>query len=349
VRNGDVLAMASWPTYNPSYFAEPPPVDAWKELMAQWTNDDLQLQDDHALQGEYAPGSVFKIVVGLAALERGLDPAQILTSPGYVPIPGRPKGMGDTAKEGDYDFNRAMAKSCNYYFVTITTNDPKAGVLPKIIELGQRLHFGERTGLIPHEEDGGYFPTTGEITEHNWHIGNTANICIGQDKVAVTPLQIAVMVSAVANGGRVYYPRLVSKITPYGSDEPSRVFPAGRLRDTLDVSPRSLGIVHDAMRFEVTSPEGTGKEANVDGMRVAGKTGTAQYEKNGHVDKSLQITWFASFAPVDEPRYAVVAMAVGGSSGGGTCAPLAGEVYKTILKKERQALTATTAMAEMAK
>ena len=165
--------------------------------------------------------------------------------------------------------------------------------------------------------------------------------------MAITPLQIAVMISAVANGGKVLYPRVVSRVVPYGSDEPSQTFPEGRVRDTLGVSQRSLRIVHEAMEADVRSPTGTGREAAVPGLRIAGKTGTAQVEKNGHIDKSAQITWFASFAPVEAPRYVVVAMVVSGASGGATCAPIAHKVYEAIQQKERKPVSKPGTLAEM--
>ncbi len=348
VRNGDVLAMASSPSFNPNHFIQRPAPDVWSHEWDRWTNQDLEVQMNHAMQGEYAPGSIFKIVVGMAALEAGLDPKQILASPGEVPIPGR-KPMGDTAPAGDYDFDRALARSCNYYFVTIVTNGLRSGMLQKVVALGNRLHLGERTGVIPRQEDRGYFPDVEDTYSRTWRLGNTANLCIGQDKVAVTPLQIAVMISAVANGGRVFYPRLVSSITPYGGDQPSQIFPAGRIHDNLGVSQRTLRIVHEAMETDVEGPEGTGKEAAVPGLNIAGKTGTAEVEKNGHKDKGAKITWFASFGPVENPRYAVIVMVVSGASGGLTCAPLAHEVYLAIQQKEQRIASRPPPLAEIPK
>jgi penicillin-binding protein 2 len=348
VRNGDVLAMASSPSFNPNHFIQRPAPEVWSQEWDRWTNQDLEVQMNHAMQGEYAPGSIFKIVVGMAALESGLDPREILTSPGYVPIPGR-RPMRDTAPAGDYDFDRALARSCNYYFVTIVTNRLNSGMLQKVVELGNRLHLGERTGIVPRQEDRGYFPDVEDTYSRAWRLGNTANLCIGQDKVAVTPLQVAVLISAVANGGNVFYPRLVSSITPYGADQPSQTFPAGRIHDTLGVSQRTLRVVHEAMETDVEGPEGTGREAAVPGFNIAGKTGTAEVEKNGHNEKSAQITWFGSFGPVENPRYAVVIMVVSGASGGLTCAPLAHEVYLAIQQKEQRTASRPPPLAEIQK
>jgi cell division protein FtsI/penicillin-binding protein 2 len=127
---------------------------------------------------------------------------------------------------------------------------------------------------------------------------------------------------------------------------PAQTFPGGRVRDTLGISARSLRIVHEAMSADVESPEGTGHAAAVPGLRIAGKTGTAEVEKNGHIDKASKITWFASFAPVENPHYAVIAMVVHGASGGLTCAPLAHKVYEAIQESERKPHAKTGILAE---
>ena len=173
------------------------------------------------------------------------------------------------------------------------------------------------------------------VSRRDWYPVETAYLSIGQGKIDVTPLQIAVMVSAVANGGNVYFPRLVSAVVPDGETQPSQTFTQGRLRDTLGVSRRSLDIVRKAMWDDV-KPRGTGSEAAVEGMSIAGKTGTAEVERNGHKDKSVGDTWFVSFAPYENPRYAVVVMVEGGASGGRTCAPVAHDIYKAIQKREQE-------------
>ncbi len=349
VRNGDILALASVPSYNPNHFIQHPDEAAWQREWYRWTNEDLQLQMNHSVQGTYPPGSIFKIVVGLAGMENGtLNPREIVTSPGYFPMPGHP--IHDTAPAGDYDFNRALALSCNYYFIT---NGLKPGVLPRVIALGERLHFGERTGLFPTNfESRGYFPKPNDIRASSWHLGNTANMSIGQDRLTVTPLQVAVMISAIANGGTIFYPRIVSRIESYDSDEVIQKFPDHQVRDNLGVSARSLAVVREAMFDDVERPKGesTGHQAYVSGMAICGKTGTAQVQgKNGKPDPNLQVTWFGSFAsmsPNEAPKYAVVAMLVGGSSGGGTCAPIAHDVYLALQQMERRPPTKPASLAQ---
>jgi penicillin-binding protein 2 len=174
-----------------------------------------------------------------------------------------------------------------------------------------------------------------ERVQSDWRDGDTANICIGQGELAVTPLQMAVAYSAIANGGKVLWPCLVEKIEPQdpASDEAPVEFPSGLVRDELGVHPRSLKILHDAMLAETEDPEGTGFPARVPGLRICGKTGTAQV-MNERNQVLYDTVWFASFAPYENPRYAVVVMVESGSSGGGTCAPIAHDIYETILKKE---------------
>jgi penicillin-binding protein 2 len=349
VRNGDILALASVPAYNPNHFIHHPEEATWEREWSRWTNEDLQVQMDHAVQGLYPPGSIFKIVVGLAGLENGtLNPREVISSPGYFPLPDR--RMKDTAPAGDYDFNRALSLSCNFYFIT---NGLKPGVLPRVIALGQQLHLGERTGLFPRNfESRGYFPKPDDIKSSSWHLGNTANMSIGQDRLAVTPLQVAVMISAIANGGTIFYPRIVSRIEAYDSDEVIQTFPNHNVRDHLVVSARSLSVVREAMRDDVERPKGesTGHLAYVPGMAIYGKTGTAQVQgKSGQNEKSLQITWFGSFAsmsPDESPKYAVVAMLAGGSSGGGTCAPIAHDVYLALQQMERKPPARPAALAQ---
>ena len=159
---------------------------------------------------------------------------------------------------------------------------------------------------------------------------------IGQDPVLVTPLQVAVLTSAIANGGKVLWPRLVERIEPHDptSGEQPIVFPSGRVRDELGVSQRSLNTLYEGMLADTEDPEGTGKHAVVPGLRICGKTGTAQIQNERNV-KTGQTTWFASFAPYGNPRWAVVVMVEDGASGGDTCSPVAKPIYQALLERDR--------------
>ena len=246
-------------------------------------------------------------------------------------MPGRNKPIEDLADKGEYDFKKAFIKSSNTYFIT---NGTKAGI-ESIIRLGQRLHLGEKTGLLSSQETGGDLPTLAEV-RRGWIAPDTAYICIGQGRVSVTPLQMAVMISSIANGGKVLWPRLVQRIEPADSNNGETVieFPTRPPRDNLGVSERTLAITREAMLADVEEG-GTGKAALVPGMKIGGKTGTAQIT-NPRGQIVGHTTWFASCAPFENPRWVVVVMVEEGSSGGGTCAPVAAKIYRTIQKLESE-------------
>jgi len=334
VRNGDVLAMVSSPTFDPNDFAEGISTAKYQELQ------DLQAEKNRAAQENYAPGSIFKVVIGLAALEAGLNPDRIYT---VDPDPADPRhGLydvrrvkkKDTAPPGQYNFRRAIERSSNSYFIQIGL---QAGA-DRIIALAEKFHFGETEGLLPRQETSGDLPTMGDI-HHGWREGDTANVCIGQGKVAVTPLQIAVAYSAIANGGTVYRPRLVSRIEPQDPSlgQMATNFPAGVVRDHIGVSVRSLRLLRTAMLGETEDAEGTGKAAVVGPeLQICGKTGTAQVQDSAN-NLIGHNYWFASFAPFANPKYAVVVMLQSKDekgSGGAICAPIAHDIYEEILKKE---------------
>jgi penicillin-binding protein 2 len=325
--NGDVLAIASAPAGNPNAWIPKISQEEWRRL-----NDETQRpQVNRAMQENYAPGSIFKIVTGLAALENGLDPAEKLDNPGSIRVPGRNRPIDDLAKAGTYDFKEAFIKSSNTYFIS---NGLKVGI-ERLIKLGARLHLGERTGLLSSQETAGHFPTMADV-RRGWIPPDTAYICIGQGRMSVTPLQMAVMVSAIANGGKVLYPRLVQRIEPAdpASGVPPIEFPPKPPRDYLEVSARSLDITRKAMLADVEE-SGTGKMAMVPGMRIGGKTGTAQVTDSKGITVG-HITWFASCAPFETPRWVVVVMVEEGTSGGTTCAPAAGKIYRAIQKLEAE-------------
>ena len=280
-----------------------------------------------------APGSVFKILTGLSALEHGLDPAERMQNPGWIKVAGRLKPIDDLAEAGDYDFRRAFIKSSNTYFIS---NGIRYGDIAGLARLAQRLHLGERTGIMPRQEVGGNFPRDIGKPQRRWVDADTAHICIGQGEVNVTPLQIAIMVSAVANGGKVLWPRLVQRVEPADPslDQPTQVFPTRPPRNDLGLSARSLQVTRDAMRADVEDEGGTGARSRVEGFRVCGKTGTAQVtnQKGQLVGHTL---WYASYGPYESPRYVVIVMVEGEGYGGTICAPAAGRIYKRIQELEQ--------------
>ncbi len=345
VHSGDILAMASSPTLNPNAFIPSISRQDWERITS------IQAEKNRATQEHYPPASVFKTVVGLAALEAGLNPLEkfeVHENPaqpgkGYIVVGARP--IRDTAPPGEYDFRRALKLSCNSYFIM---NGLRVGPA-SIVRLGEHLHLGERTGLSTRQEVAGSFPTL-ERLNSRWTDGNTANMSIGQDPVLVTPLQVAVLISALANGGKVLKPRLVDRIEPSdpSSGEPVTVFARGQVRDELGVSARSLGILQEAMLADTEDTDGSGKHVRdhdpLPGLRICGKTGTAEIQDLNNRRKG-KTTWFASFAPYPNPKWAVVVMIEDGASGGSTCSPVAGPVYAALMKREQSAPAKREALA----
>jgi len=326
VNSGDVLALVSSPSLNPNSFIQ----GFTPDELARFNDLKLRPQINRATQENYAPGSIFKPIVGLACLEAGLNDKESLYNPGHITV-GR-RYIHDTAPAGNYDFRRAIARSSNTYFIT---NGLRYKVIERVIELGRRLHLGERFSLPTRQEAAGSLPSFNRVRS-GWFDGDTANICIGQGEIAVTPLQMAVMSSALANGGKVLWPRLVARLEPQdpvSTDSPV-IFPSGRVRDQLGVNASYMHVLHEAMLAETEDRfEGTGRYAVVPGLKICGKTGTAQVTdaRNRNVD---QTTWFISFAPYEGPRYAVVVMVESGESGGSTCAPVAQDIYTALQKLE---------------
>jgi penicillin-binding protein 2 len=327
-RSGDLYAMVSSPAFDPNIYVPAPTPE-----QMQYLNDEkLKPGLNRCTYAIYAPGSIFKIVTSLAALEAGvMDPDALLYSPGFTMV-GR-RRIGDEAGAGEYNFIRAFKKSSNVYFIEHAL---RKGVKERMAALGRKLQLGQRLGAFPGQELGGDFPALEEM-QRGWSDGDTANLSIGQGRIAVTPMHMAVMTAAIANGGKVLQPRIVLRTEPADprSQAQGTTFPGGRVRDTLDVQPRHLQLVRKAMLADVEEEEGTGRRAYVPGMGVCGKTGTAEVKiGNRQVGKN---TWFVSFAPYDDPRYVVVVMVEDGHFGGTTCAPVARAIYEAIQAREKGA------------
>jgi len=328
VHSGDVLALVSSPASDPNYFVKGFPADE----ITRWNDADLGVQKNRATREVYQPGSTFKTVVALAALEKGLNPnEEFRVDPDpYNPSKGAfflgSRRIKDTAPPGNYDLRYALMRSSNSYFVT---NGLRPGVFEKTCELARRLHLGERIGVPLMQESAGNFPTPARLRA-GWMPGDTANISMGQGLIDVTPLQMAVLTAALANGGIVLKPRLVDRLKAQDQVAliPPTVFPTRQIRGELGVSATNLKLVRDAMLAETEDIEGTGRRVQVPGLKVCGKTGTAEWVEKG---VTRNTTWFISFAPHHQPRHAVVVMIEDGVSGGTTCAPVAGDVYRALL------------------
>ena len=329
VRNGDILALVSEPSYDPNLFIPRISRENWQIYNNEETTPTLC----RATYGAYAPGSIFKIIVGLAILENGIDPEQEIYCEGHYKIGNRV--IDDTAPAGNYNFKRAFLRSSNAYFIDLGL---KVG-LEQLMSMGNRFFLGEKTGVPIMQEVRGFFPDPNFIQRQRqrgmpWLEGHTANLCIGQGDITVTPLQMAMMTAAIANGGTVFWPRLVKRIETRNpmNDILGEEFQEGVVRGEIGVSQHSLKIIQDSMLADVEDAYGTGSRAEVRGMRVCGKTGTAEVKQGNRLVR--KDTWFVSYAPYNSPRYAVVVLVENGRSGGISCAPVAKKIYEKLLSIE---------------
>jgi penicillin-binding protein 2 len=325
--DGDILAMASLPTYDPNIFI--PSISAEKFK---------QLQDDpnipllaRAFRSAYPPGSTFKVAVGIAALETGAVRPNDL----YQCVPGIQIGnltfhnwkKGD---QGALNFVQALTQSCDTWFYQVGI---KTGAEP-IIEWSLKLGLGAKCGIPLRGEAEGRIPNDEYMkATHGRKLlnGDIANLSIGQGDTQVTPLQMAQAMAIVGNGGSFYQTRLVRQVQSVDHE----IVTAYELREkrSLGVSAATMEEVRTGMIEVVNGSNGTGHEAQLDGVEVAGKTGTAQW---GPKNKERTAAWFAGFVPAEEPKYAFAAVYEGdvGSKvhGGTTAAPMIADIFQEIYK-----------------
>jgi penicillin-binding protein 2 len=344
-RTGDILAMASAPTFDPNEFV----AGVSPARLEQLNDPRLRQQLNRATYDAYPPGSTFKMITTLAGLESGvIDVNEIYHVPPDErdPAHGVFKEQGyqikDTAPPGDYDFEKAFYNSSNTYFCHFGL---KAG-LRKLLEVAKRFHLGEKTDFATHEEVAGIVPRPELAGDKAWPLNKAPYVSIGQE-ITVTPLQMTVLVAAIANGGTIFRPRVVKEIRAPGADVAEESFPEGRVRDKVLLDPQHLQILRHAMLQDTEHPgehptanaygafHDAGGRAKLPDFHVAGKTGTAQV--NSPALDYKRVTWFDSYGPYDDPRYAVVVMIVDGGSGGGTCGPVAEKIYEAIVKMEKSA------------
>ncbi|MCP4664324.1 MAG: penicillin-binding protein 2 [bacterium] len=325
-RRGEVLAMVSSPSFDPNRFARRLRREQWQALLHQ-PNDPLQ---NRTLHNAHAPGSVFKIVMALAGLDLGLIEA---TDPrircrGSVVLFDQRRRCWARAGHGRVDLELAIRRSCDVYFYQLGQKldiDQIAGYA-RIFGLGKRTGIdlgGERSGLIPGTR------WSLEARGTAWYPGETISIAIGQGPILTTPLQVAVLMSAIATGRRPVKPRLVL-------DSPPEPTPPA-----LPFRAEHLEAVRRALWSVVNDPRGTGRSARVEGLEVAGKTGTVQVITQETWIKSEDLApelrdhaWFASYAPAADPRLVVVVFVEHGGAGSTAAAPLARTLYEQYFRTE---------------
>src|ERR1700730_14181621 len=330
--DGDILAMASWPTYDPNVFVPSISAEKFKQLQ---DDPDIPLLA-RAFRSAYPPGSTFKVAVGIAALET----AAVRSNDLYQCVPGIQIGnltfhnwkKGD---QGALNFVQALTQSCDTWFYQVGI---KVGADP-IIDWSLQLGFGAKCGIPLRGEAEGRVPNDEYMkATHGRKLlnGDIANLSIGQGDMLVTPLQMAQAMAIVANGGKFFQTRLVRPVQSL--DRKIVTAYQEREKRTLGVSEMTMDEVRKGMIDVVNGPNGTGHEGQMESVEVAGKTGTAQW---GPKNKERTAAWFAGFLPADQPKYAFAAVYEGdvGSKvhGGTTAAPMIADIFKEIYKSTKTA------------
>ena len=335
-RNGEILALASVPSYDPNFFAAGIDPATWKGL----NSDPLRPLQNRATQGRYSPGSTFKVVVATAALEEGIiTPDFKVTCLGGATFFNRFFQCHLKSGHGTLDLRHAIEQSCNVYFYTIAN---MVGI-DKIHKWAEALGLSGKTGIdLPNEAES-LVPSSAwkrARTGERWYSGETISVAIGQGQVSVTPLALAATYAAVANGGTRVTPRLVRAVNDgAGWKTP----PAADARVGQMLKPETVAALHDGLSL-VVNGAGTGGRARLIGYDVAGKTGTAQVisiqggkQAAGKTDMDLRDHgWFAFFAPKDNPEVAGVVFAEHALHGS-NAASLARHIIETYfaIKEER--------------
>ncbi|MEE2778555.1 MAG: penicillin-binding protein 2 [Acidobacteriota bacterium] len=315
-RTGEILAMVSSPSYNPNAFARRLDSREWQAIV----DDEHHPLQNRSVQNSYPPGSVYKIVTAIAALEENVvTPDDTYYCSGSTRIHGGRRRCWKRGGHGTVNLRQALQHSCDVFFYHL---GPRLEI-ERIADWSRRLGLGVETGIDLHGEKPGLVPDKEWALRARgtmWYPGETVSVAIGQGPLLVTPLQAAVMVATVANGGDVVTPHLVKDY-------------ARPPRRRVQLSPETLAVVRGALQDVVDS--GTGRSAAVAGMTVAGKTGTAQVVSQATQIDSADLpyeirdhAWFASFAPVENAELVVVVFVEHGGHGSSAAAPLAKILYE---------------------
>ena len=334
-RTGDVLAMASSPSFDPNAFPGGMDGPTWRAL----TEDPAKPLQNRALAGQYPSGSIHKAFVAAAALQAGvITPGTRVYCPGHFTLGRRTYRCWKRGGHGEVDLHEALVKSCDVYFY-------RAGLalgIDRTAEYLRAFGLGTPTGIVVGDESSGLVPTEAWKERRfgePWVLGETVSAAIGQGFNLVTPIQLAVAYGALANGGAVMRPRIVLELRERDGSVTQQ---APEVVGRLPIDPDHLERVRRALWAVVNDPQGTGRRAQVPGLDVAGKTGTAQVVRLERVEdfgdqeiprKYRDHAWFAAFAPIEHPEIVVAVLVEHGGGGGSVAAPLAQRVLARWFRK----------------
>lgn len=322
---GNVLAMASMPAFNPDIFSLGIKSEYWKQL-----NEDKKVPlMNKAITGQYPPGSTFKMLIGMAALEKGIiTPGTTINCPGHFYLGDHRFNCWKEGGHGTTNYRKAVTESCDTFFYTVAN---RMGIQP-FADMARLFGLGENTGIGMIGEKPGIVPDPSwkmKRYKQKWTGGDTINSSIGQGSVLATPLQLCVMTARMVNGGFAVLPRLVAD---------------GATFDALPVKEETLRLTLEAMSDVVNTPSGTayGKRIADPKFAFGGKTGTSQVRKiTVRGQDQSKIPWehrhhalFVGFAPVDKPKYVVAVAVEHGGGGGAAAAPVARDVLQKVQELE---------------
>ena len=337
-KTGRILAMVSKPSFEPDIFARNILPEEWKSLVE---NPHHPLQNK-GIQGQYPAGSTFKIVTAIAGLESGsITPTTQFFCKGAFPYGNRDFRCWKEGGHGTISLHRALVESCDIYFYQVGL---KVGV-DLIAHYANEFNLGRVTGIsLPHEKPGTVPSSAWKKKRFGvpWYSGETLSFSVGQGYLNATPLQLLMLISGVANGGKQYLPQVVERVENiYGKK--LKEYPPMELRKA-NVSETTLQIVQEALRGAVNDPHGTGWTCKLKEVKVAGKTGTAQVVrlpdnfKKGDMNRMPQKfrdhAWFVAYAPFEDPKIAIAVLVEHGGFGASAAAPIAKKVIEKFLNLE---------------
>lgn len=338
IHTGEVLVMASTPSYDPNAFNRGLSQREWNAL----SGDPRAPMTNKAISGQYSPGSTFKMVVAMAALEQGaISPDQTVYCNGHTDLGSRRFHCWEKRGHGNMDMVQAIAQSCDVYFYDVAK---RVGV-DRIADMARRLGLGETTSVGLAGERGGLIPTEAwkrATVGESWQQGDTFNVGIGQGYVLTTPLQLAVMTARLSTGLAVE-PVLTRQVMIDETvvQRPPQAFEA------LTIDPAHIAVARRGMFEVLNGPRGTARASKLKSkdVQMSGKTGTTQVkritmaQREAGLPDSDDVPWnernhalFVAYAPEDNPRYALSVIVEHGGGGSAVAAPIARDIMTEVLR-----------------
>ena len=331
--SGEILAMASSPSFNQNAFVSGIGTGVWEALISH----PFRPLENKAIQGEYPPGSTFKIVTALAGLEeKAIDETTSFDCAGFLPFAGRDYRCWKKEGHGRVDVRRALSESCDVFFYRTGL---RLGI-DRLAWYAKAFGLGVRSGVTLDQEARGLIPSSAWKKKRfgvAWQEGETLSVSIGQGYVLATPLQMAMLTAAVGNGGIRHRPTVLSRVETMEGDVVFQTAPQEIGR--LPISPRNLKIVQQGIWGAVNGERGTARRVHLNHIEIAGKTGTSQVV--GRKESGDDYTpphhrphaWFVCYAPFDAPKIAIAVVVENGEHGSSAAGPIAREMVKTYLRQ----------------